>query len=317
LQVPRELLWAIVFSLAVFVAALWPSQYPYSQTPEIKTEQQSDSAAKSQPESNHRATPSDPNATAEQQHPTNDPKGEADKDADKRAEEVREYWPFHILGARLKITDSLLALFTFLLIIVGAVQGIFLFRTDRGTHKAADAALRSSEVAEAALFVAQRPYVFVTAASFKRPLSRETFDYSGPEIWLWVKFKLENHGRTPANIVEICADSACVNKLPAIPQYREQTTYDTPHLLGADKETTVGYLFKTPIDGQVMNDIAVGRFMGGRRLFAFGYIKYRDIFDYTNTVGFCWRYNLDLKSFIPALEEEGYTYRKSEPPKAL
>jgi hypothetical protein len=64
-----------------------------------------------------------------------------------------------------------------------------------------------------------------------------------------------------------------------------------------------------------MNDIAMtpGLVENARRLFAFGYIKYKDIFDYTNTVGFCWRYNLDLKGFIPAEEEEGYTYRISEP----
>jgi hypothetical protein len=179
--------------------------------------------------------------------------------------------------------------------------------------KAATASVQSAKVAEDALFVAQRPYIFVTAAWFPEGLARETFDYTGPEIWPWIKFKLENHGRTPASIIAICADSACVNKLPPFPQYREQATYDTPRLIGADKEATVGYLFKTPIDGQVMNDIAIGRFMGGRRLFAFGYVKYRDIFDYTNTVGFCWYYNLDLKAFLPA-DEEGYTYRKSEPP---
>jgi hypothetical protein len=101
------------------------------------------------------------------------------------------------------------------------------------------------------------------------------------------------------------------------PRYREKATYDTPRLLGADKATPVGYVFKTPIDGRVMNDIAMtpGLVENARRLFAFGYIKYKDIFDYTNTVGFCWRYNLDLKGFIPAEEEEGYTYRISEPPK--
>jgi hypothetical protein len=185
------------------------------------------------------------------------------------------------------------------------------------SDKAVAAAERSAKVAEDALFVAQRPYIFVTAVNFKHPPVRETFDYTGPEIWPWIYFHLENHGSSPASIIEVCADSACVRELPTVPQYRENTTYDSPRLLGAGKEETVGYVFKTPIDGQVMNDIAIPHFMAenARRLFAFGYIKYKDIFEYTHTLGFCWRYNLDLKTFIPALEEEGYTYRKAEPPK--
>jgi hypothetical protein len=185
------------------------------------------------------------------------------------------------------------------------------------SDKAATAAERSAKVAEDALFVAQRPYIFVTAARFKHPLDSKTFNYTGPEIWPWIRFQLENHGRTAASIIEICADSACVAKLPVGPVYREQTKYYTPRLVGADKIATVGYVFKTPIDGKVMTDIAMtpGLVKNARRLFAFGYVKYRDIFDYTHTVGFCWRYNLALMAFIPAEEEEGYTYRISEPPK--
>lgn len=39
-SVPRELLWAVILGLAVFVAALWPSQYPYRQAPELNSHQQ-------------------------------------------------------------------------------------------------------------------------------------------------------------------------------------------------------------------------------------------------------------------------------------
>jgi len=42
---------------------------------------------------------------------------------DHSAEEASEYWPFLIFGTRLKITDSLLALFTFWLVVIGAWQG--------------------------------------------------------------------------------------------------------------------------------------------------------------------------------------------------
>jgi hypothetical protein len=39
-SVPRELLWAIIGALTISVIALWPSHYPYSQTPQINAEQQ-------------------------------------------------------------------------------------------------------------------------------------------------------------------------------------------------------------------------------------------------------------------------------------
>jgi hypothetical protein len=38
--VPRELFWAIIGALTISVIALWPSHYPYSQAPQINSEQQ-------------------------------------------------------------------------------------------------------------------------------------------------------------------------------------------------------------------------------------------------------------------------------------
>jgi hypothetical protein len=46
-SVPRELLWAIIFSLAVFVIALWPSHYPYGQAPQIDSQQKSENTISS------------------------------------------------------------------------------------------------------------------------------------------------------------------------------------------------------------------------------------------------------------------------------
>jgi hypothetical protein len=43
-KLPRELLWAIIFSLAIFVAALWPSRYPYSQVSKISSQDQAENS---------------------------------------------------------------------------------------------------------------------------------------------------------------------------------------------------------------------------------------------------------------------------------
>jgi hypothetical protein len=54
--IPRELLWAIIFGLAVTVAVLWPSHYPYSQAPQIDSEQQAKNGIGSNGPAQHRPT---------------------------------------------------------------------------------------------------------------------------------------------------------------------------------------------------------------------------------------------------------------------
>jgi hypothetical protein len=145
--------------VAVLLAGLFGfealSQEIPPETPQVQSEQQPNGAAKSQPQSSQQTNPTDQNPAVEQHNTGENAERQTDSDAEKRAEEAREYWPFHIFGARLKITDSLLALFTFLLIVVGGIQGVFLYRTDQGTHKAADAAKVSAEAAMASVEIAK------------------------------------------------------------------------------------------------------------------------------------------------------------------
>ena len=105
----------IARNIALIVLAFWcgvnamaQSQESPPQAPQIQTEQQPDSAAKSQSQSEqdtrptNQIPPPDQNIQAENSHRN------AEGNADKRAEETREYWPFLILGARLKIGDCYL-----------------------------------------------------------------------------------------------------------------------------------------------------------------------------------------------------------------
>jgi hypothetical protein len=41
-SVPRELLSAVIFTLAIFVVALWPSHYPYGQIPKVDAQHQAE-----------------------------------------------------------------------------------------------------------------------------------------------------------------------------------------------------------------------------------------------------------------------------------
>jgi hypothetical protein len=139
----RIALWT-VFLVALSWGAMAQSQEPHPQTPQVKTNQQPDGAAKSNAQGEKETKPAAQMPAEIQKVQAKDAERHTDRDAEKRADEAREYWPFHVFGARLKITDSLLALFTFLLIVV---QVFFLYRTDQATHKAANAANKSAEAA--------------------------------------------------------------------------------------------------------------------------------------------------------------------------
>jgi hypothetical protein len=82
--------------------------------------------------------------------------GEESKEANRTQS---EYWPFLVFGTRLKITDSLLALFTFFSVLVAGGQAWLLYRTDQATHIAAEAAKQSADVARKILTATQRPWI--------------------------------------------------------------------------------------------------------------------------------------------------------------
>jgi hypothetical protein len=171
--------------------ALAESPQPPPQTPSIKTEQQSDGAAKSQSQREQQVAPAEQIPAAGQQHATSDAERQAERDAEKRAEEASEYGVF--FGRRLKITDALLALFTLFLVLVGIGQGIFLYRTDQGTHKAADAAKKAAEIAERTLNVTQRAFVFAKIPNASLLFNSVDGQVAGIRIWM----TFLNTGNTP------------------------------------------------------------------------------------------------------------------------
>ena len=175
------------FAAALIAAALGglavaQSQETPPQAPQVKIEQNSDSAAKTNTDSHHDAQSTKQEVPVDHHNSAIDTKRQTDQEAEKRAEEASEYGIF--FGRRLKITDFLLALFTFFLVVVGFGQGIFLYRTDQGTHKAANAAKESAD----ALVIVERPYIFMTTPKI----------VNGPNNGYILEYALTNYGRTPA-----------------------------------------------------------------------------------------------------------------------
>lgn len=236
------------------------------------------------------------------------------QDAIQEAKNKSQIEAINILASeRVAYYTKVLAIFTGALSAFGLLQIFFLIRADGTAATTAKAALRSARVAEDALLIGERPHMYVTEPIFCEPIDKDTFNYDGPEVWPWFALNLRNEGKTPAVLIEVCAESICARELPPVPEYRENRTYDQQRRVFAPRAAEAfSCLFKTPIDGRVMNDISIGSFHGGRELFAYGYIKYEDIFGYTHTVGYCWRYKLHLKRFLPE-DHKAYNYRKAEP----
>jgi hypothetical protein len=121
----RCLMIALIFLAAIVSDSAGQSRQP-TQTQEVK---QSKSRGVSENNAEKPVTKSnEPQAIIPEGRSPN-LKEEASNRSNHSAEEASEYWPFLIFGTKLKITDSLLALFTLLLVLIGAWQGYKLKRT--------------------------------------------------------------------------------------------------------------------------------------------------------------------------------------------
>jgi hypothetical protein len=96
--ISKEFLIAVCGSLAIAVISLWVSPYQTYQTPGIEAKQQADSGKKGQENSDETKSPINARGNHNAEH---------------GGDEASEYWT--LLGRKLKITDTLLVLFTFTL----------------------------------------------------------------------------------------------------------------------------------------------------------------------------------------------------------
>lgn len=175
------------------------------------------------------------------------------------------------------------------------------------TGRAAFAASKAANVAEAALTGLEKPYVIVNAVKFDEPLTRETFNYDTEQRHPWVHYTIKNYGRSPAIINEFCGQVWIGADLPSAPKYRESDIYrqEDTHVLGREEKLTYQALTRIQIDGSIMNDLGIGT----QRIYFFGYVKCKSLFGHVETVGFCWQYNLNLGLFMQE-DMPNYTYRK-------
>ncbi len=281
-----------VFALLSLSASAQSQQAP-PQTPKVQTEQQPNSAAEPEPQRAQKTNTAEEKTTIADTNTADNAEGKADRDAQKRTEEAGEYWPFPIFGARLKITDSLLALFTFFLIIVGIVQGIFLRLTNRGTQKAAEAAalnaraVINAERAQLFISIENENIVSIISTAATAPVPQHMEDGQIPALRLSYAFK--NFGKTPAIIRDMKHGVLVAPDLLRVREY--ESVVDLPaHVLGAGEKTSSIDVIDLP-----RLTVRDARSISGAEstFWFYGTLIYDDTFGWRRTLKFICHYGAD------------------------
>lgn len=185
-------------------------------------------------------------------------------------------------------------------------QAIEMERSLAISKEAAEAAKKTAEVAEKAMILTERPYVFVSNVS---RFQRDAIDGR-----YFVTYEVSNHGRTPADIDDIRAEIS--NQL--------EGNIDTPMFVDSDNR-----LYLSPIlgVGETMKEI---REVVPSNLTDFNpqwdgltpayaddiyfrvIIKYRGVIEEVYEDSFFWWYDRSAKAFAPR-KDTGYYYKKKYP----
>lgn len=225
----KEFLIAVCGALAIALISLWPSPpYQTSQGPQIESKQHADSANEGQ---------------EQRKEPEASIASRRDDNAGHGSEEASEYWTF--LRRKLKITDTLLVLFTFTL--WWSTRGLV-----NEAKQASERQLRA--------YIAGRP-------NFLSSFNTQNF--------CWATFEIVNVGTTPANEVQ---HAARIDVLP----YPIPPGFIFPQL--SDRSHKITSFSNLPSLGKITAlrsfsepEIDAIR-AGSSRVYMFGEITYRHLF---------------------------------------
>ncbi len=210
--------------------------------------------------------------------------------SDYGAQEASEYWS--ILGRRIKITDTFIALFTGLLVV-----GTLLLWWS--TH-------RSVRIAERALAELERPVVV-----FEIPDAG--LDQSGNEYRLAgrrVQYQCANYGRTPALLTELLVKHCALDKGgfpdPVEPAKERGRELPSGCISAAGHPYIEGDAAMKIYGLDILRDGEINR----TSLYFIGYVGYRDIFGRPYIHGFCLLYDPISKRYVRRGDNEKYNYTR-------
>ena len=262
---------AFVAVILMVIVSCAMAQSPDSpQAPEVKSEKNK-AYTKQSPENSVSA----PSASTKKENPKDSsPHG---------AEEGTELWPA-FYGIRVKITDSLLGIFTLALSIFTALLWYSTYKlwketkaTSATAEKAANAATRSAVVAETALIVTERAYVSILTADRDVTRAYPTF-----------VMRFKNTGHTQAmNVVPTMrvhlAEWPLTSKLPSISEGMAKST------LGPNCEAGMIASWSE----KIIDPEHDPRFSGGKSaIYIYGRIEYEDAFGTKRFTNYRFAYHL-------------------------
>jgi hypothetical protein len=284
----------IVFGVALLFAVVSysaQSQQP-PQTPSVQTNQQVNSPGKGEPKTNEQINRAEiPPSVVSTAPPTG--LNESSKCCLTKTEEASEYWTFPILGHRLKITDSLLALFTLLLVVTGAWQGWHLRRTVQS------------------YISSDRPYSYPGVFNTSRLLptgAHAVYPLCPGVPFPEIDWTFMNVGKSPGIIKEIRAELFLGESLPRRPTFTYSEPLSAEFVARADKETDpITFPFNRHLTLTEIDEIGVGT----TQFCFFGYVKYSDSFQFLHTKGFAFKIHFHPKDRAVPVGGRQYNYSKS------
>jgi hypothetical protein len=177
MRVARWILATILFAAVPTAIVSWLSWDSLPQTPHIKSQQQSNGRLQSQQDNTQQTERPQNTSAGNQEIVASSGQGKGQSNTDERSEQGTEFWP-SFYGYRLKVTDTLLVVVTFLLF--GATFALWLStrRLVRGAEVTAQQQLRA--------------YIGVRAAKI--------MSYDGGNTFT-VEIETINSGQTPGHKV--------------------------------------------------------------------------------------------------------------------
>jgi hypothetical protein len=190
-------------------------------------------------------------------------------------EKGSEFWPT-ILGVKIKITDSLLVLFTLAL-------AAFTYELSDSTQKLWVAAQTSADFAERGLFEVETARIHLNLPSTQTVLRWGV--HAGPDV----DYNLTNHGRTPAEITDARTKMMVVvgNNWPERGAGEDFHRHDTTRNLSPGGSTEGFYeSLRRELTAAEQSGLQIP---DGPRLYFLGRIQYNDIFHRRHTRWFCYK----------------------------
>ena len=287
------------------------SQQPI-QAPQIKPNQKTESRIENQ--KNTKQSPSPSKSTI----PTKPNTGNSNKNSEHRTKEGSEFWP-PLFGIRLKISDTLLVLFTLVLAIVTGGLWFSTRKMWQETKKSAQAALETAE----SIKLSERAYVKIShlppglvGVDLPEEMNRTRKGYI-------VNIQIKNFGRTPATVSDVVITHRVLDIdgiLPRIPEYDWN-----PGTVGAFAFLVANDEFFRIQNVRITRDDLpdIDTFM--KNIIVYGYVDYIDQFGQHHRAGYARQYDpgaatinsqggVEGCSNLFFVSQEGYNYDRERQP---